>query len=783
MIQLLQLREFVNEDGKNIKFDKIIEGVRHPDSVIELFRDIEKFTSQIPKKERWNCFYTLANCTDKKREFQSLSVMYFDIDNIDKERRDLYLPLILRILGVDYDKTGIVSSGNGLHFIIALNTPIVDKKFFDNTREHYKAICSAINAGLKEADLPGGTDVSVFDARRFFRLPLTENRKPNKPVSQAELIQRVIVPVSFDITIASGIPVVAKEDQLDPAYFKKFPRVDNEAIFSGCSFLGKAKADPCSLDEPELYAALSIVGRMTNGREVAMNVFAPRFGVRRHGGTPEDLESKLEQATNASGPRMCKSIAQFHKGCAKCPHFKNASSPIMIQGANAIKTETTGFYDMVFDPETNKMKRGKPNFEDLRKYFDREFAYRAHDKIIWIWTGTHYKEMTNEEVKSYCQSKFDPPANAAMRGEFLDLVQVTNLVTQESWNDSTFGKINLLNGVLDLETGDLSPHSKEYGFKYCLPYAFDKKAKAPRFLQFLDDVTQGNEVLKNTLIEFGGYAISGSRCKYDKALVLEGEGKNGKSTFIKVLTSLVGKNSYSSLSFKELETTERRSALDGVLFNITEETPNKLNDTTSFKNLTSGGDIQLRKLYKNSYSIQNKAKLIFSCNEMPITHDTSEGFFRRFLIVPFHAKFTKADGNLDLTLSEKLKEELPGVLNIFLDGYRRLEANKGFSKGDEDDKEIEAYKEAVDPLRMWVKERLHVEKFDSDMYTTATDLFSSFRTWCEANGFDPRVKNAVSIGIQLRRYIPDIIKRRTSVRIDGFVQRRLQGIQVKPGDF
>jgi P4 family phage/plasmid primase-like protien len=668
MIQLLSLRSFTR-DGKEQKYDAFLKDGFGAESVIDLFKNLDKYLAQIPATERWNCFYTLANCSSKKRDFQSLSVMYFDIDGIDKERWEDYIPVVCASLGIAREQTGIVASGNGLHFIIGLLTPIVSKEFFKVGRDHYKAICSSLNRALAAASLPGKTDPSVFDPRRIFRLPGTVNRKPGKPDTSARLVNATIEPVAFDLTLASGIPSVKKEDQVDPDYFKKFPKVDNEAVFAGCSFLKHARENAADINEPQWYAALSITARMENGNEVShvMSQGHPAY-------SEAETDVKIEQAMNASGPRTCKSISNLWGGCQKCPHFKNNSSPILIRSEDTLKTEHTGFHEIVFDPETNKPKRGKPCYKDLRKFFERKTHYRAHDKVVWTWVDTHYEELTNEEVKNFAQQHFDPYATAGMRAEFLDLVQSTDLVKQQVWDAGTFGKLNLGNGVLDLTKMELSPHSRDFGFKYVLPYDYDAKAKAPVFKKFLSDVCGGNQVWIDTLLEFGGYALSGARCKFHKALVLEGEGNNGKSTFIDVLKALAGPRGFSTLAFKDLDHTERRSALDGVLFNITEETPNKINDTTSFKNLISGGDIPVRRLYKNGYTIKNKAKLIFSCNEMPMSNDTSRGFFRRFLIVPFKQKFSEADGNVDLNMFEKLSEELPGILNMFLEGYTRLVA-------------------------------------------------------------------------------------------------------------
>lgn len=773
MIQLIQLRTHT-PNGAEKKFDRFVPGNPYADSIIDLFKNLDQYLAKIPFGEDWNCFYTLANCTAKKREFQSMSVLAFDIDGIDKTQIEAYIATVCAALQIKREETGIVASGNGLHFIIGLSTPIVDKTFFDDFRDHYKALCTNLDKALARMTLPGALDTSIFDARRIFRLPGTINKKPGKADTKAELLQPNIVNIEFDLCAASGIPRVKKDEQIDPKEFEKFPKADNSAIFKGCSFLANAKDNPQSLNEPQWYAALSITARMDNGHELSHDISKghPAYNA-------QETELKIDQALNASGPRTCKSISNLWGGCQKCP--LKVASPIMIRSPDEIKTERTGFHDMIFDEETGRMKRGKPNYSDLRRFFERSHTYRSHDKVVWRYTGTHYEEMKPEEIKNFAQVHFNPYATGAMRFEFLDLVQVTNLVTQEEWNAKTFEKINLRNGILDIKTKTLIPHSPEYGFKYVLPYDYDPNATSPRFEKFLLEVCEGKLELVNTLLEFGGYAISGARCKYEKALILEGEGSNGKSTFIKVLQALVGKNSYSTLSFREMDNIERRSALDGVLFNISEETPSKIFDTTSFKAMTTGGVINIRRLYRDSYKIENKAKLIFACNEMPVSTDTSYGFFRRFLIVPFNAQFSKETRDVDM--DTKLIEELPGVFNLFLHGYAELLRKREFSKGDIDDKEVLEYKEDTDPVKQWISDNVTVHDKNSNQFITPSDLFKSFKTWCEDNGFDPRVKNSASLSRRMTSYVPGFKKRREIVREGEKMKRIIRGITVSQGDF
>lgn len=776
MIQILGLRPKANGEIEDYSFFRKYK--LEADNLNTLFENLDDFLVKIPEPERWNLFLTVADCKGGKRQFESQDVIVFDIDKgVDVEAYPRYLAALCSALGVPSHAVVVISSGNGLHFYIRLHTPIVDKNYFSENRVHYKAICALLNRTLAEAGLPGELDASVFDPRRIMRLPGTINRKEGKPERPCRLLQGKLTPVAFDILLASGIPTVKKDEAVSPALMKRFKKVDNGAILTGCEFLKHAQENANSISEPEWYAALSITTRMENGREVSHMLSKGHRGYRF-----EETERKIEQALKASPPRKCTSIDSLWSKCSTCPNFQKVESPISLRSADSIGTEDSGFHDVSVNP-TNGAVKLKPNFEDLRRFFDRKHIYRTHDKMIWIYTGTHFKEMTNEEVMNFAQTHFDPYATGAMRREFLELVQVTNLVDRDSWNGDTFGKINLRNGVLDIQSGELSPHSPDYGFKYVLPYDYDPTATAPRFEQFLDEVTMGRGPLKDTLLEYGGYALSGASCKFQKALVLDGEGRNGKSTFIDTLKAVAGNLSYSTLSWRELENMERRSALDGVLFNITEETPGRIMDTTTFKNLVSGGSLMMRKLYKNGYSIQNKAKLIFSCNELPASTDSSRGFYRRLLIVPFDFKIDQR--TVDLSIQDKLMLELPGILNLMLEGYKRLLRQNHFTKNDDlvEDEQMAEYREATDPVLAWFKERVVLADPEGASYATATDLFVDFDQWAQKSGFKLHGRNAISLGIQLKRYLPDYLRRAHKKRVDGRVIRVLQGVTMKGGDY
>jgi putative DNA primase/helicase len=735
MIQIIGLRpkvgtQLADKDFEDYSiFDKYkIEA----ESIQDILLNPDEYLKLLPKAEHWNIFFTTSQCGIKKRSFEALEVLPFDFDGIDTNQTEAYIEVFCKCLGVKREETGIVFSGNGLHFYIGLEVKIVDKKFFSQSRHHYKAILEKITAALKARDLPiGKVDPSVFDAARILRMPNTKNIKVDRADTECRVIQPVIKNILFDIAMLSGLPTVKANEAIPKEYLRKYPKTDNEAILKGCNFLKFCKSQPDEISEPQWYAMLSITARMEQGSQLSHEISK---GHKSY--THAQTEAKIEHALNASPPRKCTSINALWGGCRSCPNFEKVESPIMIRDADKIPTETTGFHTVTV---TDKgMGKPIPCYSDLRKFFERNHYYVAHSKMCYVWNNTHYEIMENARLENFAQQNFNPYAHTGMTSEFKNLVLRTNVVRPREWIDSTKRKINFQNGILDVDTMDFLPHNKELGFKYALPYDYDPKATAPRFEKFLSEIMCGDKDMAEILLEFGGYSLSGDDCKGAKALFLLGEGSNGKSTYIKVLKALAGRDNYQTISLKDLSNMERRHALDGALFNIAEETPDRVADSNDFKNLVDGGEIKVRKLFSDDYTIENRAKLIFTCNTLPATYDTTMGYRRRLIIIPFEATFSADTGTEDKDLDQKLFGELAGIFNIMLAAYKRFVARgKKFTKSEKAEKTLIDYDNDNDPIKDFLNNcATYSQPSAADFYTTRVtigELYQSYVRYCEAN--------------------------------------------------
>ena len=263
------------------------------------------------------------------------------------------------------------------------------------------------------------------------------------------------------------------------------------------------------------------------------------------------------------------------------------------------------------------------------------------------------------------------------RAEVLGFVRTETSMSRDDFDNFGEGIINVKNGLLNLDTLILMPHSPKHYSVNQLPVTYDPEAKCPLWLEFLNQVLATEEE-RLTLQEFFGY-IFFDGYPIHKALMMLGSGRNGKGTVMRVMAALVGSENCASLSLQQLEERFLASSLWGKMVNLGGDIPStKLRETSRFKGLTGGDVVKCDVKHRQSIDLKNRAKMVFSANKIPQTEDDEAAFFSRWLILEFLRSF---EGEEDIHLTEKLTspEELSGVLNWAAEGYQRLKKNNTFT--------------------------------------------------------------------------------------------------------
>ena len=322
-------------------------------------------------------------------------------------------------------------------------------------------------------------------------------------------------------------------------------------------------------------------------------------------------------------------------------------------------------------------------------------------------------------------------------------------------------KIIFLNGTLDLGKEEFrDEHFKDDFQTNMLEIKFNPEAKCLRWMNFLNEVELDLET-QNTLQMWCGYLLVPT-AKLQKSLFLIGEGSNGKGVFLMTIQNMLGRNNCSNLEMSELFDKFKVAGIRGKLVNISSELETTKVLDARFKKLVAGEPQVAEKKFQDSFEFRPYTRFLFSANEFIPTQDRSYGFFRRFDIVRFDRTFK--EGERDLNLEAKIREELPGIFNWCLLGLKNLSDKNWHLEPSKKMKQVhKEFRESVNPLSSFAEERL---EFSSTVKIAADVLRQNYDSWCRSHGF--RSLSTVVLGKELKRLYPMIEKKRIQ---EGHIRR------------
>lgn len=367
------------------------------------------------------------------------------------------------------------------------------------------------------------------------------------------------------------------------------------------------------------------------------------------------------------------------------------------------------------------------------------------DCYIYSFNGCYWKVLDKELFQSFLGQSAEKMGVAKFSAKHFQFREKlfkqflsTGYLQKPETNKNTV-LINLLNGTFEIsgKKSILRNFDRTDFLNYQLPFEYNAQANAPMFEAYLNKVLP-DIAMQNILAEYLGYVFlkQGSEgLKLEKALILYGSGANGKSVFYEVVNALLGAENTSNYSLQSLtdENGYYRAKIANKLVNYSSEINGKL-ESSIFKQLVSCEPVGARLPYGEPFEIQEYAKMIFNCNELPKDVEHTNAYFRRFLIIPFEV--TIPDNERDTQLSNKIiKNELSGVFNWVLKGLERLLEQKNFTQSDKVNNVLEEYKIQSDSVKMFLED-YGFSKSSND-YVLIKELYILYRAFCNDDGCKP----------------------------------------------
>lgn len=398
-----------------------------------------------------------------------------------------------------------------------------------------------------------------------------------------------------------------------------------------------------------------------------------------------------------------------------------------------LKPELLKQYGATYEDENGKTRVNCPRLAKLLMEADNEhyLVMRDNQEIIQ-YNGSYYEGKAVYHIESRINHYCDNLTTNRIKSETLGFIKSNGYVDRDALEQS-LNLLNFKNGIIDISTGELIPHDPKYTFQFEIPVDYVPGADCPAWKKFIEDVLYQQDI--PFIQEVCGYLLH-RRYTWALLVILLGHGRNGKTTFLNVLSELLGEKNTEHIP---LQTIAHERFAKAKLYqkhaNLCSEIgAHEIKDTGTLKQVTGEDMIFARELYQSGFSFRNYAKLIFSCNLLPEIGDKTLAMNERLAVVEFPNTFERGSPECDPNIFDKLitPQELSGILNWMIDGLRRLLENKKFSPYRNFENVAEYLKVSQDPVKMFVDRYI---VFDSESQIQKETVYKKYLDFVKENNY------------------------------------------------
>ena len=299
---------------------------------------------------------------------------------------------------------------------------------------------------------------------------------------------------------------------------------------------------------------------------------------------------------------------------------------------------------------------------------------------------------------------------------------------------------NCHNGTINLLTGEFRPHDPADMLTKMTEVDYVPDAVCERWLTFMDEVMEGDKERIKYLQKAIGYAMSGDTRLECMFILYGATSRNGKGTTMETVLRILGEygrtakpDMLSKKGFADSSgPSEDVARLNGArMVNVSEPEKSMQIDASLTKQMTGNNILTARFLRENSFEFKPQFKLFIDTNHLPQISDMTLFESDRIKIIPFNRHFTAEERDIDLKSFFAKPENLSGILNWCLEGFRLYMA-EGLDMPDSVENATTEYRQQSDRIMMFTSQCVKQERGQE---LRASAVYTRYKDWCAENGF------------------------------------------------
>jgi putative DNA primase/helicase len=307
-----------------------------------------------------------------------------------------------------------------------------------------------------------------------------------------------------------------------------------------------------------------------------------------------------------------------------------------------------------------------------------------------------------------------------------------------------------------IPSGEVLPATPRLFTTHALDFDYDRQARPPvEWLAFLEQLWETDRDAIGLLQEWCGYCLIPNTCQ-QKMLLLVGPRRSGKGTIGRILRRLVGAANVVGPTTSSLAGAFGLQPLIGKSLAIVSDarfTGDHVATVVERLLCISGEDaLTIDRKFLGAVTMKLSTRFVFLTNELPRLNDASTALAGRFLILRLTRSFYDQE---DPTLTERLSQELPGILLWAIDGWTRLQQRGHFVQPTSAADAMQQLEDLASPIRPFVRECCTILP---ELRVPIDTLYAAWDMWCKQNG--RKVGTKQTFGRDLGSAVPQVVRRR-----------------------